>query len=143
MSVRTPFAEEAEGHAVEPVADRARERDHEQQVWERHHDLRQPRDDRVRPAAEVTGDRPHRDPDHHADHRRTDRDLERHLCAVQEPQELVATVDVVGAEDEEGRAKMAGGADVRELGDPRPGADGDVGGRVDRGPELVVRTMSE
>ena len=116
-----PLAQEPEGDVVEALARRAGERDHEEQHRERHDDLGDAADHRVRPAAVEPGHRAHQDADDHREDRRADRDLERGLRAVEEAQELVAAELAVGAEHEEvcrmlaGRRRRAG---VGRVGDP-------------------------
>ena len=127
-----------------PRPDRRGERDHEEQIRERHRDLGHAGDDRVDPAAEEAGDRAEEQPEEHRDERRADADLERDLGAVEEPQELVAAGGAVGAEDVELALDRAV---VLEVVDPRPRPDrqevvGDAatgpGDRVD-----VVRPVAE
>ena len=86
------------------MPDGAGERDDEEEQRERHHDLGHARDDRVDPAAEEAGERAQERRRSIIDEeRRADRDLERDLRAVEEPQELVTAELAVGAEDEQRR----------------------------------------
>ena len=95
------LAEDPERDVVQPLADRRRKRDDEQQGGEGHRHFDDPGDDRVDPAAEVTRDDAHRDPDQHHAARREHRHLERDPGPVEQAKELVTAERSVGAEDEQ------------------------------------------
>ena len=141
MSVSDPLAHEAERHLVQPRPERGRERDHEEQVRERHRELEHPGDGRVHPAAVEPGDRAEERPEEQGEQRRPDADLERDLRAVEQAQELVARERGVGPEDEE---LLVDGAVLLELPDPRPGPGGElVLVETARHEEGLVRPVAE
>ena len=142
----------AEGDVVEVRRRRRREHEQEQEERERHHDVHEPRHDRVDPPAEVARDGAERDPEHEREQRRTERHLERLLAAVEQAEELVPAERAVGAQDQErvrralGRLRLVDrillrdGREIVEGGDARPRTRGLVVD-VDRVREQVVRPV--
>ncbi len=117
--------------------------DDEEQEREDHHDLDQPRDDGVDPAAEVAGEDTHDHAEADRADRREQRDLEGRLRAVEQAQEEVAAEAAVGAEDEQLLRPVTGRTRIRRGADPRPGADRRERLRVDAVREDVVRAVPE
>lgn len=133
-----------EGYEVEPVTDRRPDRDQQEEHGKAHRELRHSRDGRVGPAAEVARGHAEQEAEPHRDEGRAERDLERDLAPVEEPEEFVAAQRPVAAEDEE---RVVGPArhrpDVR-VGDRHvgPGPDGPTG-EVGAADEGVVRPVTQ
>ena len=131
---------------------RARADEHQQKEdRQRHHDLAEPRNERVHNAAEHPCQGAQDDPDHERDHRREHPDLDRDLSSVEEPQREVPAERAVASEDEQclpgsgwRRGDLAVIVHLRhmDVGHPGEGADG-AQVDIDRVRERVVRAVAE
>ena len=142
--MKTPgWISAAEGDRVQALADRRGDGDDEEQGGEGHHDLGQPRDDRVHRAPVVAGHQSHHEPDEDGEERRQHCHLQRGLGAVEQAQEHVPAELRIGAEHEERVLEVALRARIGLGRDPRQRSDRKLRVGIEPAREDLVRAVAE